>query len=151
MDQGSATERGGVRSRSWKAAETRFARDVGSERKPCDGSRAGADFEDGIACYQLKVRRSIPGWLWDWLSGIQGNAQSKGKAGVLVLKAPRQQDEDALVVLSWKHWVELHGKPKVIEKGKYPVPDYPFMNCLDCNYPAPLYQACPNCGLGEDE
>lgn len=102
-----------MKSRSWKGAETRFARDVGVERKPCDGSRAGADFEDGIACYQLKVRSSIPGWLWGWLGGIQGTAKSKGKAGALVLKAPRQKDVEALVVLSWSDWVSLHGDAQV--------------------------------------
>lgn len=98
-----------VKSRSWKAAETRFARDVGSERKPCDGSREGADFADGLCFYQLKVRRSIPGWLWEWLGGIQANAKASGKAGVLVLKHPRQEDTEAVVVLSWADWVELHG------------------------------------------
>lgn len=97
--------------KGWKKAERRMARDVGSERIPVTGERHGADFEDGIASYQLKVRRAIPGWLWTWLSGIQGHAKAKGKAGVLVLKHPRQQDEDALVVLSWKHWIELHGVP----------------------------------------
>ena len=101
-----------MKARSWKGAETRFARDVGSERKPCDGSRNGADFTDGLCCYQLKVRKAIPGWLWDWLSGIQGTATGHGKQGVLVLKHPRQKDEDALVVLSWKAWVDLHGTPQ---------------------------------------
>lgn len=100
-----------MRARSWKGAETRFARDVGVERKPCDGSRAGADFEDAIAVYQLKVRKSIPGWLWGWLSGIMGTGFEKGKVGVLVLKKPRQQDTDAIVVLSWRAWVSLHGTP----------------------------------------
>lgn len=100
-----------MRSRSWKAAETRFSRDVGVERKPCDGSRAGADFEDAIACYQLKVRKAIPSWLWDWMSGIQGTAKAKGKLGVLVLKHPRQRDSDALVVLRWGDWVEIVGQP----------------------------------------
>jgi len=100
-----------MKSRSWKAAETRFARDVGSERKPCDGTRDGADFEDGLCCYQLKVRRAIPGWLWGWLSGIQGHAGTKGKAGVLVLKKPRGQDSDAVVLLSWQAWCDLHGTP----------------------------------------
>lgn len=100
-----------MKNRSWKAAETRFARDVGQERKPCDGTRDGADFEDAIACYQLKVRKSIPSWLWRWLSGIVGHATPKGKAGCLVLKHPRQLDEDALVVLPWRAWVALHGSP----------------------------------------
>ena len=101
-----------MKSGSWKSAERRFARDVGTERKPCDGSRNGADFADGVACYQLKVRRSIPGWLWQWLTGIQGTAQTHGKAGVLVLKHPGAHDTDALVVLSWKDWVDLHGQVK---------------------------------------
>ena len=100
-----------MRSRSWKAAETRFARDVGVERKPCDGSRESADFEDGIACYQLKVRKVLPTWLWGWLSGIQGHANGKGKAGVLVLKKPRMEDRDAIVLLSWAQWLDLHGTP----------------------------------------
>lgn len=89
-----------------------MARDVGTERIPVTGERHGSDFEDGIACYQLKVRRAIPGWLWDWLAGIQGTGQRRGKAGVLVLKRPRERDEDAVVVLSWRDWVELHGRPR---------------------------------------
>ncbi len=101
-----------VKNRSWKAAETRFARDVGHERKPCDGTRAGADFADGLCAYQLKVRKAIPSWLWHWLTGIQGDAERVGKIGCLVLKHPRQQDEDALVVLSWRDWVALHGQPQ---------------------------------------
>lgn len=98
--------------KGWKAAERRMARDVGSERIPVTGERHGADFADGIAVYQLKVRRAIPGWLWDWLSGIQGTGQRAGKAGVLVLKRPRERDEDAVVVLSWRDWTALHGTPK---------------------------------------
>ena len=101
-----------MKNGSWKAAERRLARDVGSERKPCDGSRDGADFSDAICDYQLKVRKSIPGWLWTWLTGIQGTANRNGRHGALVLKHPRQQDEDALVIVSWKAWVDLHGVPK---------------------------------------
>lgn len=87
-----------------------MARDLGVERIPVTGiDRHGADFEDAIACYQLKVRRAIPGWLWDWHAGICATGQRKDKAGVLVLRKPRQKDEDALVVLTWKAWRELHG------------------------------------------
>ena len=52
-----------MRRGSWKAVERRMARDVGVERIPVTGERHGADFEDGIACYQVKCRRVIPGWL----------------------------------------------------------------------------------------
>jgi hypothetical protein len=98
--------------RSWKANERRMARDVGSNRKPCDGSRNGADFEDGLACYQLKVRKMIPCWLRLWLTGIQQTAMTSHKVGCLVLKNPRQRDEDAIVLLSWRDWVELHGNAR---------------------------------------
>lgn len=98
--------------KAWKASERRLARDVGTERIPVTGERHGADFEDAIACYQLKVRKAIPGWLWEWLAGIQGTGKRKQKAGVVVLKHPRQRDEDALVVLSWRDWVDLHGTTK---------------------------------------
>jgi hypothetical protein len=101
-----------VKARSWKAAETRFARDVGTERKPCDGSRAQADFEDYLCCYQLKVRRMLPAWLWRWLLGVQATAARTDRVGVLLLKLPRQQDSDALVVMSWRDWRDLHGTPR---------------------------------------
>lgn len=107
-----------MKNRSWKGAETRFARDVGSERKPCDGSRDGADFEDGLAVYQLKVRKSIPGWLWGWLTGIRTTGLLSKKIGVLVLKHPRQQDTDALVVLTWRDWVALHGDARKGQHGE---------------------------------
>lgn len=99
--------------KGWKQAERRLARDVGCERIPVTGERHGADFEDGIAVYQLKVRKAIPSWLWLWLRGIRGTGQRKQKAGVLVLKHPGQKDTDAVVVLSWADWVDLHGKPPV--------------------------------------
>lgn len=98
--------------KAWKQVERRFARDVGVERIPVTGERHGADFTDALCSYQVKCRKSIPGWLWTWLSGIQGTAQKSGKAGVLVLKRPRQPDEEAVVILSWREWVELHGAPR---------------------------------------
>ncbi len=98
-------------SKSWKVAELKMARDVNTERIPVTGERHGADFEDAIACYQLKVRKSIPGWLWDWHSGICETGKRKDKAGVLVLNHPRQDRAKALVVLTWDAWRDLHGTP----------------------------------------
>jgi len=100
-----------VPDRGWKKAERRLARDVGTERIPVTGQRHGADFEDGIAAYQVKVRRCLPGWLWTWYSGIKTTAAIKKKAGVLVLKRPRERDDDAIVILSWRDWRDLHGDP----------------------------------------
>jgi hypothetical protein len=98
-----------VSDKGWKQAERRMARDVGCERIPVTGERHGADFTDGLCVYQLKVRRAIPGWLWDWLTGIQSAGRRADKVGVLVLKRPRERDADAVVVLSWADWCALHG------------------------------------------
>lgn len=104
--------------KGWKAAERRMAKDVGSQRIPVTGERHGADWRCGIGCYQLKVRKMLPSWLWSWLAGIQGAAMREGKVGVLVLKLPRQQDTDALVILSWRDWVSLHGEPTAPNDGR---------------------------------
>jgi hypothetical protein len=80
--------------KGWKAFERRMARDVGTER----------------FCFQFKLRRVLPAYLWEWLGGIVASAARSGKVGVLVVKKPRQQDADALVVLRWQDWVDLHGK-----------------------------------------
>ena len=93
-----------------------MARDVGTERIPVTGERAGSDFTDAIACYQLKVRRMLPAWLWSWLGGIQGTATKQGRIGVLVLRVPRMRDDDALVILSWRDWVALHGAAGRVEE-----------------------------------
>lgn len=42
---------------------------------------------------------------------ICATGKRKGKAGVLVLNHPRQDRAEALVVLTWKDWRDLHGTP----------------------------------------
>lgn len=101
--------------KGWKAFERRMARDVQTERIPVTGERHGADCANSLFCFQFKLRRSLPGWLWDWLSGIRANAQASGKVGVLVLKKPRQKDTEALVILTWADWVDLHGQDRAHE------------------------------------
>lgn len=93
--------------RGWKQAERRLARDMGVERIPVTGERHGADARTELFAFQFKVRKVIPAWLFEWLSGIRANAG--GRIGILVLKRPRMRDEDAVVVLSWGDWVDLHG------------------------------------------
>jgi uncharacterized protein (UPF0303 family) len=58
---------------------------------------------------QFKLRRMLPSWLWAWLAGIVVTAERDGKIGVLVVKRPRQRDDDAIVMLRWADWVALHG------------------------------------------
>jgi hypothetical protein len=99
-------------TQSWKSVERRLARDVGTERIPATGQRHGADFISGPFAYQVKCRRMLPSWLWTWLAGIRATAQRTDQVGVLVLKTPGQRDTEALVVLTWQDWVDLHGTPR---------------------------------------
>ena len=102
--------------RGWKAFERRLARDCGTERIAVTGERHGADAANELFAFQFKLRRVLPAYLWEWLSGIRGNAARSGKVGVLVVKRPRQKDTDALVILSWGDWVQLHGRIETGEK-----------------------------------
>lgn len=95
--------------KGWKAFERRMARDMNVERIPVTGERAGADARTNLFAFQFKNRKVIPGWLFRWLAGIVQSA-GRDQVGVLVLKRPRQRDRDALVILRWSDWVELHGK-----------------------------------------
>jgi hypothetical protein len=96
--------------RGWKQYERRSSRDMGVERQPVTGERNGADNAPHPRfCFQFKLRRLIPTWLFTWLAGITSTASRDGKVGVLVLKRPRMEDGDAVVVLRWRDWVDLHG------------------------------------------
>lgn len=95
--------------KGWKAAERRYARAVGTTRIPVTGERHGADYKTELFAYQLKIRKVIPAWLFEWLHGICSTA-GKDQVGVLVLNRPRCRTGDALVVLRHSDWVDLHGE-----------------------------------------
>jgi hypothetical protein len=100
--------------KGWKQAERAMARDVGCERIPVTGEREGADFGKGTPfAYQLKVRGMLPSWMFSWLDGICGTAKRHNQVGVLVLNRPRNRRSEALVVLRWADWCDLHGCPDV--------------------------------------
>lgn len=95
---------------TWKAAERRVAEDLGGKRIPVTGiDRDGADVVTALFDVQVKLRKSLPAWLWGWLGGIRQTAQGSGRIGILVLKKPRQRDCDGLVVLSYADFCDLHG------------------------------------------
>lgn len=96
--------------RGWKQFERRLCRDVGVERQAVTGERDGADNQPhSVFCFQFKLRKVLPVYLWDWLAGIRGTAQRSGKTGILVVKRPRQRDTEALVILSWGDFIDLTG------------------------------------------
>ena len=132
--------------RAWKAFERRLARDVGTERIPVTGERAGADLEDELFCYQAKLGRRCPAYLAEWLAGIRaaGLARQPERVGVVVWKPKRAEDRDALVILRWADWVELHGHsmapatpPKALQATIPPRADH-FTFCQRAGCGAPL-------------
>lgn len=98
--------------KAWKRSEREAARDLGVQRIPVTGERHGADFATATHSYQLKVRRALPTWIFDWLDGICLSAKVAGKSGVLVLNRPRRRRSEALVVVRWADWCDLVGTPQ---------------------------------------
>jgi len=95
---------------TWKASERRVAADLGGKRIPVTGiDRDGADVVSEMFSCQIKLRKSLPVWLWGWLDGIRGDAATRGTTGILILKKPRQRDAEGLVVMSYGDFVALHG------------------------------------------
>ena len=96
---------------TWKGAERRVAADLGGQRIPVTGvDRDGADVVTPVFHVQVKLRKSLPQWLWSWLLGIVGDAAPHGRIGVLVLKKPRQRDTEGLVVIRYGDFVDLCGR-----------------------------------------
>ena len=96
---------------TWKASERRVADDLLGQRIPVTGiDRDGADVITSLFHVQVKLRKSLPAWLWAWLRGIVRDAAPHMKIGVLVLKKPRQKDAEGLVVLRYGDFVDLVGR-----------------------------------------
>lgn len=103
--------------RAWKAWERRLAKALGGRRIPVTGiDRDGADVVTPMFHVQAKLRRALPAWLWAWLSGIVGTAKVHQKIGIMVLKRPGQRDDEALVVLRFADWCDLHGAPEITQE-----------------------------------
>ena len=95
---------------TWKGWERRVASHLGGRRIPVTGiDRYEADVVTSMFHVQLKLRKALPDWLFDWLGGIVANAEPHGKVGVLLLRKPRQDDAEALVVMRYSDFRDLHG------------------------------------------
>lgn len=83
---------------------------MGVERQPNTGERGGSDSAPHpMFCFQFKLRKNVPAFVFEWLGGIVATAMRRNKIGVLVMKQPGMRDEESLVVLRWKDWCDLHG------------------------------------------
>ena len=101
--------------KTWKAAERRMAKALGTERIPVTGrqrDKHGADFEDGLVMYQAKWGYQQPGYILGWLIGICNTAASHGKLGAVIWQKYGGRTKDSLVVMRFEDYVALHGSPK---------------------------------------
>lgn len=103
--------------KTWKAFERRCCYDFGSRRIPVTAERHGADGQTELFAFQYKLRRAIPSWLFEWLGGIVATAARSNRIGVLVMKRPGMEDGDALVMLRYRDWVDLHGTSAFAEQA----------------------------------
>lgn len=80
--------------------------------------RGDGDVFNALFEAQCKVRRGQPSYLREWLSGIVATATAKGRIGIVIWKEAGRghPDDDALVVLRLKDWIDLHGGLDVLEK-----------------------------------
>lgn len=98
-------------NRGWKKFERRTARDHGVERTPVSGrqqDKGGLDWETAMFCAQTKLGYSEPAYLREWVDGIVRHAIARGKVGIVIWKPPRVRDENALVILRYRDWLDLH-------------------------------------------
>jgi len=104
-------EGGGVMpDKSWKAFERRVSRDHGVERQPVTGERDGSDSQPHpLFVFSMKLRKSIPKSIREWSDSIHRCAVKYGKCGILIVKEPGKHDDNALVILRYRDWVDLHG------------------------------------------
>lgn len=95
---------------TWKKRELGLAHDLGGERLPVSGrTKDEPDAETPMFVIQSKHKKSHPSYLWTWLSGICGVAKDRNKTGILVISKPRQDRSEALVIMRYADFLELHG------------------------------------------
>jgi hypothetical protein len=108
----------GATNPMWKKFERECARDMGTERIPCTGEREGADFATDMFRFSAKRRKDcLPAEVLRWLDAAQlaAIAEDKGRIPVVVIQRRGLNRDEAVVLLRWADWRDLH--------GSRPVPD----------------------------
>jgi hypothetical protein len=96
---------------TWKSYERRVAKDLNGQRIPVTGiDRHGADVITPMFAVQVKRRQGLPGYLRDWLGGICSTAN--GKVGIVIWNELGKRDGEAVVVMRYCDFIDLHGKPE---------------------------------------
>jgi hypothetical protein len=109
----------------WKKFERRICRHHGVERKPLPGRQTdkfGADNEEHpLFVIQCKLDKRLPDYISDVVRGTAAKAHEGGKVGIVVWKRPEVRDDNAVVMLRYADWRELHGAAFDLSA----VPNYP--------------------------
>jgi hypothetical protein len=102
----------GATNPPWKKFERECARDMGTERIPITGEREGADFATDMFRFSAKRRKDcLPAEVLRWLDSAQlaAMAEDKGRIPVVVIQRRGHARGEAVVLLRWADWRDLHG------------------------------------------
>jgi len=102
----------GASNPPWKRFERELARDMGTERIPSTGARHGADFQTDMFFGQAKRRKDcLPAEVLGWLDAahVAAAAQGEGRTPIVVIQRRGKSTKEAVVLLRWEDWRELHG------------------------------------------
>lgn len=87
---------------------------MNGKRRPVTGlDRGDGDVFTPMFEIQCKAREGQPDYLERWLSEICRTAAERQRIGVVVWKTPGRgrPDGDALVIMRFRDFVDLHGTP----------------------------------------
>ena len=104
-------------STRWKVFERQCAVLMGGRRRPVTGlDRGDGDVFTPMFEIQCKSRTGQPAYVKRWLAEICATAARRDRIGVIVWKEPIQghQIGDALVIMRFSDFVDLHGTPEAV-------------------------------------
>ena len=101
--------------KGWKQYERRVCRRYGVERKPVSGrqtNKHGADNEEHpVFVIQCKLDKSLAKHVVETVLGTARKAEEVNKVGIVHWKIPGMRDENSIIMLRQKDWLDLHGEP----------------------------------------
>ena len=95
--------------KTWKSAELRLAKALGTERTGPTG-RDDNDVKHPYLAVECKYRQKLPKWALDCLEQARTGKTAAGKLPIVVLLEKRMSLEDGIVVLRFADFMDLWRK-----------------------------------------